>query len=148
MIADSAPEPSERGKMRKTFHDPDTVHPPAGDYSHAARLDTGNGSLIFVSGQLPVDAGGNMVGEGDMGLQAEQTFENVRAVLAANGASMADVVKLTVYLTDMGRLGEIAQVRRRYLPEGGPAPASTAVEVSALAVAGALVEVEAVAATT
>ena len=90
MIADPAPEPSERGKMRKTFHDPDTVHPPAGDYSRAARLEVGSGSLIFVSGQLPVDAGGNMVGEDDMGLQAEQTFENVRAVLEANGASMAD----------------------------------------------------------
>lgn len=146
MITDPEPEPSERGKMRKTFHDPDTVHPPVGDYSHAARLDLGDGSLIFVSGQVPIDAGGNMVGEDDMGRQAEQTFENVRAVLEANGASMTDVVKLTVYLTDMGRLGEMSRVRRRYLPDG-PAPASTAVEVSALAVAGMLIEVEAVAAT-
>jgi reactive intermediate/imine deaminase len=131
--------------MRKTFHDPDTVHPPLGHYSHAARLDLGDGSLIFVAGQGPIDAGGNLVGEGDMGRQAEQTFENVRAVLEANGAAMADVAKLTCYLTDMGLLGEMTEVRRRYF--SSPAPASTAVEVSALAVPGMLVEVEAVAAT-
>ncbi len=132
--------------MKKTFNDPDTIHPPAGDYSHAVRLEVGGGTLIFVSGQLPIDARGDVVGEDDMGRQAKQAFENVQAVLEANGADMADIVKLTVYLVDIGRLGEMAVVRRRYLPDG-PAPTSTVVEVPALAMPGTLIEIEAVAAT-
>jgi 2-iminobutanoate/2-iminopropanoate deaminase len=102
------------------------------------------GGLVFVSGCVPVDAEGKLVGGGDVGAQARQALANVGAVLAAANATFADVVKVTVYLTDIEDRPRINDVRREVF--GAARPASTLVEVSRLAVPGALVEIEAVAA--
>ena len=99
---------------------------------------------MFVSGQVALDRGGDLVGEGDMARQAEQVFENLDAVLTANGASFEDVVKITTFVTDMSELQTVRDVRMRYLAD--PPPASTTVEVSGLFRPEALIEVEAVAA--
>jgi reactive intermediate/imine deaminase len=99
---------------------------------------------VFVSGQLPLDAQGRLVGEGDMARQTEQVFENLRAILAANGATFRDVVKIGSYLTDMAQLAAMRDVRVRYLPE--EPPASTLVGVSSLVLPAAMLEVEVVAA--
>jgi reactive intermediate/imine deaminase len=123
---------------------PETIAPPGGNYSHVVRIDTGDGVLLFISGQVAFDAGGTLVGEGDMARQTEQVFENLTAALQANGGSFADVVKISTFMTDMSRLGEMRDVRGRYLPD--PPPASTTVEVSSLFRPEALIEVEAVAA--
>jgi enamine deaminase RidA (YjgF/YER057c/UK114 family) len=72
-------------------------------YSQAWRVD-GSAAMIFLAGQGPVSAAGELVGEGDFDAQARQTFENIRAVLEQAGASMDSLVKLTVYLTDIGTL--------------------------------------------
>lgn len=101
------------------------------------------GELVFVSGVVAVDADGRLVGGDDVVAQARAVFENMRAVLAAAGCSFADVVKVTVFLTDVADRPAINPVRQEVF--GRTRPASTLVEVSALAVPGAKVEVECVA---
>ena len=130
--------------MRTRTVNPDSIAPPAGNYSHAVRLELDGAALVFVSGQLPLDAQGRLVGEGDMARQTEQVFENLRAILEANGASFRDVVRIGSYLTDLSQLAGMREVRVRYLAE--EPPASTLVGVSGLVLPGALLEVELVAA--
>jgi 2-iminobutanoate/2-iminopropanoate deaminase len=101
------------------------------------------GDLLFVSGCVALDAGGNLVGEGDVVAQTRQVFENIGLCLAAAGASFADVVKVTTFLTDIGDRARINPVRQEFF--GDARPASTLVEVSALVLPEFLVEVEAVA---
>jgi 2-iminobutanoate/2-iminopropanoate deaminase len=113
---------------------------PISHYTDAVRAD---GPLIFLSGIVPVDAQGRLVGGGDVVAQAEQVFANMRAVLAAAGATFADVVKVTVFLTDVDDRPQINEVREEIF--GRTRPASTLVEVARLAVPGAKIEVEAVA---
>jgi reactive intermediate/imine deaminase len=123
---------------------PETVAAPGGNYSHAVRIESDGGALLFVSGQVAFDREGNLVGENDMARQTEQVFENLKAVLEANGGSFGDVVKISTFLTDMSQLQAVRDVRMRYLPE--PPPASTTVEVAGLFRPEALIEVEVVAA--
>ena len=130
--------------MRVTAMDPDTVMSPGGNYSHAVRIETGDGVLLFVSGQVAFDPDGALVGEGDMARQTEQVYRNLQAVLEANGATFQHVVKLSTFMTDIGQLQAMRDVRARFLPD--PPPASTTVEVSGLFRPEALIEVEAVAA--
>jgi reactive intermediate/imine deaminase len=127
-----------------TATNPETIASPGGNYSHAVRIESGDGVILFVSGQVAFDPEGNLVGEGDMARQTEQVFENIEAILEANGATFANVVKLSTFMTDIGRLTEMAEVRRRYVAD--PPPASTTVEVAALFRPEALIEVETVAA--
>ena len=101
------------------------------------------GRMIYVSGQVSMDAAGNVVGEGDIRLQTETVLEHVKTVVDEAGGDMQDVVKLTVFITDMGLYDQIHEVRRRYFEE--PYPASSMVEVSALVDPRLLIEIEAVA---
>ena len=101
------------------------------------------GGVLYISGMLPVDAAGELVGTGDVIRQSEQVLDNVTAVLRATGASFDDVVRVGVYVRDMADRERINTVRRRYF--GDARPASTLVEVSALAHPDALVEIEAIA---
>ena len=112
---------------------------PLSHYAEAVRA----GDLLFVSGCVPVDADGNLVGGDDVVAQAERVFENIGAVLAAAGASARDVVKVTVFLTDVDDRPKINPVRQRFF--GETRPASTLVEVARLAIPGAKIEVEAIA---
>ena len=101
------------------------------------------GDLLFVSGLVGVDRDGALVGGDDVAAQARQVFSNMRAVLDAAGCRFEDVVKVTVYLTDVDDRPKINPVRQEVF--GDARPASTLVEVSRLAVPGAKVEIEAVA---
>jgi 2-iminobutanoate/2-iminopropanoate deaminase len=130
--------------MRTTAMNPETVAPPVGAYSHVVRVETGDGVLLFVSGQVAYDPAGDLVGEGDMARQTEQVFENLKAILEANGATFSDVVKISTFMTDIGQLAGVREVRGRYITD--PPPASTTVEVSGLFRPEALIEVEVVAA--
>lgn len=112
---------------------------PISHYTDAVRV----GDLLFVSGCVPVDADGRLVGGDDVVAQARQTFENVAAVLEAGGSSFADVAKVTVFLTDVDDRPKINPIRQEFFGESRPA--STLVEVGRLAVPGAKIEVEAVA---
>ena len=112
---------------------------PISHYTDAVRA----GNLLFVSGFVPVDAEGSLVGGADVVAQARQVLANLGTVLEAAGATFADVVKVTVYLTDIADRARINPVRQEFF--GDARPASTLVEVSALAVPGAKLEIEAVA---
>jgi reactive intermediate/imine deaminase len=102
------------------------------------------GGLLFVSGIVPIDADGNLVGEGDVAEQTRQVFRNMDLCLKAGGCTSADVVKVVHYLTDVNDRAKINPVRIEFF--GDARPASTLVEVSALVVPGALLEIEAIAA--
>jgi 2-iminobutanoate/2-iminopropanoate deaminase len=112
---------------------------PVSHYTDAVRA----GELLFLSGFVPVDGDGRLVGADDVVAQAVQVFANLRAVLDAAGATFADVVKVTVYLTDIADRARINPVRQEIF--GATRPASTLVEVSALVTPGAKVEIDAVA---
>jgi 2-iminobutanoate/2-iminopropanoate deaminase len=112
-------------------------------FAQAWKVD-GAQSVVFVSGQGPISEDGQVVGAGDFEAQARQTFENLRTVLEQAGASFEAVVKVTAYLTDMTKIMDYARVRNEFISADGP-PASTAVQVSALALPGMMIEVEATA---
>jgi 2-iminobutanoate/2-iminopropanoate deaminase len=99
--------------------------------------------FLYISGMLPLNAAGELVGRSDVIRQTEQVLDNVGAVLRSAGATFDDVVRVGVYVRDMADRERINTVRRRYFDDSRPA--STLVEVSALAHPGALVEIEAVA---
>jgi reactive intermediate/imine deaminase len=103
------------------------------------------GRTVYVAGQVALDAAGAIVGQGDFRAQAQQVFENLRAALAAGGASFADVVKITIFVLDAANLPVLREVRDAYVNTERP-PASTAVQVSRLARAEFLLEIEAIAA--
>jgi 2-iminobutanoate/2-iminopropanoate deaminase len=124
------------GRRREV--DVEGLAPPISHYAHAVIA----GETLYVSGIVPVDADGNVVGA-DVVAQAREVFSIMGRVLAAAGASAADVVKVTVYLLDVDDRPRINPVRQEFF--GATRPASTLVEVSRLAVEGARLEVEAVA---
>ena len=129
--------------MRATRSNPETVAAPMGTYSQAVRVETGDAVWIHVSGQIAIDLEGNLVGPGDVRAQTRQVFENLKAILAANGATFADVVKIGTFLTTLDDLAGMREVRGEYLTS--EPPASTAVQVVALVVPDAVIEIDLVA---
>ena len=101
------------------------------------------GGFLHVSGIVAVDSEGRLVGGGDVVAQTRQVLDNMRAVLAAGGCGFEDVVKVTIYLTDIDDRPKINPLRQEAF--GAVRPASTLVEVPKLAVPGAKVEIECVA---
>lgn len=116
--------------------------PPANGYSHAVAFD---GPTLVISGQVPLDEQGRLVGEGDPRAQLRQVFRNLTAALAAVGATMEQVVKLTVFLTDMADLQAFREVRDEFVRLDRP-PASSLVQVGGLVNPEFRVEIEAIAA--
>lgn len=130
--------------MRIVRSNPPTVATPMGNYSHAVRVETADVVWIHVSGQIANDPDGNLIGPGDMRAQTERVFENLAAILTANGASFEDVIQISTFVTSFEDLAGIREVRGRYLPQ--EPPASTTVQVVSLVVPEALIEVDLVAA--
>ncbi|GAA4260656.1 RidA family protein [Dactylosporangium darangshiense] len=115
--------------------------PPVNGYSHAVRF---SGELVAVSGQVPLDATGAVVGAGDAEAQVRQVFANLATALNAAGSGLDRVVKLGVYLTDLADLPAFRAVRDELFDPAAP-PASTLVQVSALVHPAFRVEIEALA---
>ena len=111
-------------------------------FSQAWRVD-GADAIAFISGQAPISAEGQLVGEGDFETQVRQVFENLQTVLEEAGLGFDAIVKVTVYLTDMSRLRDYTRIMGEFFT--GHRPASTAVGVTALARPDMMVEVEAIA---
>jgi 2-iminobutanoate/2-iminopropanoate deaminase len=101
------------------------------------------GELLLVSGQAAIDETGQIVGAGDFDAQAEQTFRNLQRVLEAGGSSLAGVVKVTIFLTDMANFPKIVELRGKWFTP--PYPADTIVQVVALALPELEIEIEAIA---
>jgi len=116
--------------------------PIRGYYSNSVRVSAG--PLLFISGQVALDPEGRIVGKGDVRAQTVQVLENIRTILRTHGAEMQDVVSVTVYVTDIGFLDRIADIRIQYFPSNGPA--SAIVEIGKLAMPELLIEIAAVAA--
>jgi reactive intermediate/imine deaminase len=129
--------------MRANRSNPDTVAAPMGTYSQAVRVETGDAVWIHVSGQIAIDREGDLVGPGDLRAQTRQVFENLKAILEANGATFGDAVKIGTYLTTLDDLAAMREVRSEFLTSDPPA--STAVQVVALVVPDALIEIDLVA---
>ena len=101
------------------------------------------GELLFISGQAAIDEHGEIVGAGDFDAQAEQAFGNLRRVLEAGGSSLEQVVKVTIFLTDMGNFPKVVDLRGKW--SSPPYPADTIVEVTSLALRELEIEIEAIA---
>jgi 2-iminobutanoate/2-iminopropanoate deaminase len=117
-----------------------------GPYSQAVAVDlipAAGGRLVFCSGQIPLDpVSGEMIGAGDVRAQTERVLQNLDAVLRAGGASLAAVVKTTIYLADLQDFGAVNEVYARYFPDRPPARAT--VQVAGLP-RGSMVEIDAIA---
>jgi len=113
------------------------VAAPTGQFNHAVR----GGGIVAISGQVGLDHTGRLAGP-EVGRQARQAFENLRAVLASAGLDFGDVLRLTIYVSAPALVGAVAEVRRDYLVE--PWPASTVV-VAQLLSPEWLVEIDALA---
>ena len=106
------------------------------------------GRMIFISGQTALDRDGNLVGKSNFAVQATQVFQNLSVALQERGCDPSNLVKLTVFLTDMNHLGSYREARNRFFASVAPpaAPAVTLIEVSKLYGPDFLIEIEAIAA--
>lgn len=109
-----------------------------GPYSQAVRA----GNTLYLSGQTPLDPAVGKLAEGGIEAQATQVFENLKAVLAAAGATFDDVVRVAIYMTDLGNFAVVNEVMKRYFRE--PFPARSTIGVAALPLAAA-VEIDVIA---
>ena len=115
----------------------------SGSVAYSNGVKVSGGEMLFVSGQLAkVDS--ELVGKGDIKAQTRQVLENIKKVLDQAGATFSDVVRVTVYITDMSHFRDIHDVRLQYFDKDN-LPASTMVEVSGFVDEDALIEIEAVA---
>jgi enamine deaminase RidA (YjgF/YER057c/UK114 family) len=137
MTNDSAPS------IRR-LNPPELGTPPG--YSQIVEVASA-GRIIFIAGQTALDSDGNLVGKSNFTAQAEQVFRNLGIALAASGCTAANLVKLTVFLTDMDNLGLYREARNRFFATVAPpaAPAVTLVEVSKLYGPDFMIEIEAIA---
>lgn len=126
--------------MPQSAIQPTNMARPTGQYSHGIRA---SGTFLFIAGQVAMNANGQVVGPGDVGVQCEQIFQNLSSILDAAGATFANLVKMNFYITDMQGIEVVRPIRSRYL--GDSRPASTFVGVTALANPQYLLEIEAVA---
>jgi 2-iminobutanoate/2-iminopropanoate deaminase len=124
--------------MREIIFTPSAPNP-IGPYSQAVKTD----SLIYLSGQIPVDPQSGTLIEADIALQTKQVFANIAAVLDAAGSSFSKVLKTTVFLTDMNNFPLMNEIYASYF-DSDDAPARSTIQVSALPL-GSLVEVEVIA---
>jgi reactive intermediate/imine deaminase len=124
---------------RLTHLNPPGLSTPTG-YTHIVVPQRGR--LVFIAGQVAADATGSIVGKGDFRAQTKQVYENLRTAVAAAGATMADVVKINVYVTDVSQIATMREIRQQYFSNNPPA--STLVQVVALARPEYMIEIEAI----
>ena len=130
--------------MSKTVLQSSGVAVPRGIMSQGIAVPAGR--MVFASGQVARDVDGSLVGPGDIRAQTRKTLENLQAVLAEGGATMDDVVKVTVFVTNLSEhFAAIHEVRREFFKSDYPA--STLVEISSLVDPEMLIEIEAIAVT-
>ena len=128
--------------MAKTVLKSPILITPNGIMSHGVKVPAGN--MVFVSGQVARDSRGQLVGKGDITAQTKQVLENLKSVLEAGGATLDDVVKVTVFAIDvLGHYDQIHAARAEYFKSDYPA--STMVEVKSLVDPDMLIEIEAIA---
>ena len=130
----------QKGESKMGFNVAGVVEP-FGIFSSAAWQPEGR--VLHISGHVSQDAAGRTVGQGDMAAQTRQVLENIRDVLASVGGTMADIAKVTVFVTDVAEISAIHAVRAEFFAK--PYPASTLVQVAQLIDPDWLIEIEAIA---
>lgn len=128
--------------MKKTLINPPDFSLLLGAFSHGVRVEIGDTAIIFVTGQLPIDAAGNLVSENAQD-QTRYVFENIRTILRNADAELEDVVKVQIFVADMNDFDRISEIRNEYFKD--IRPASLLVAVAGLATPGAKLEMEAIA---
>lgn len=123
--------------VREEFKVPG-LNPPISHYTDAVRF----GNLLFISGLAPLDEDMNLIGDDDAAAQTRQIFVNMERILEAAGAGFGDVLRVTIYLTDIDDRAIINPVREEYF--GDTRPASTLIGINELAIPGMKVEIEAI----
>jgi reactive intermediate/imine deaminase len=114
-----------------------------GAYSDGIKVSIGDKEMVFVTGQIAKDEHGNVVGLGDIQAQTRFVFENIKKILAEGGASIDDVVKAVIYVTDMSKYKEISAIRNEYFKNAKPV--STLVEINKTVKEGCGIEIEVIA---
>lgn len=129
--------------MKKTKINSNEFAERMGSYSHGYSVEIGDATLIFTTGQIALDKNGKVVHPEDVGKQAEFIYESLQKILNQAGASLDDVVKTTVFVTDMNDFPQISAVRNKYFKIAEPV--STLIEVKKLVKDGCKVEIEVIA---
>ena len=132
-------------KSGVTYLNPPSAPPPAGMYSHVARMTPGE--VAFIAGQVSVDGKGNVVGAGDLAAQVEQVFANLGAILKDLGADFEQVVPFTTYLTSADSIPTWMSARTAVFPKlfpGGKYPPNTLLVIDRLVKPEFLLEIEAI----
>ena len=122
------------------YTNPPALSPPTG-YTHVVEVNRGR--TVYIAGQIAFDKSGSVVGAGDFRVQTRQVLENLKAALAAAGATFDNVVNINTYVTDMSQIQVLREVRAEYF--GTNPPASTLVQVVQLARPELMIEIEAIA---
>ena len=125
------------------FINPSSVSTPSG-YSHSAIIDLGNCKMVILSGQVPVDNQGNLIGEGDFEKQTEQVFLNIKNVITEAGGTIDNIVNINIYMTDMSQIQKFRDIRSKFVNPENP-PSATLVQVSSLYRSEVMIEIEAIA---
>ena len=143
-VAAAQAERASKGNTNMQFLNPKGLSKPAG-FTQVVVAPAGK--LVYVSGQVPVNVSGDVVGKGDFRAQVTQVMENLKTALAAAGATMTDVIKLDYYVVNLkpDQVSVIREVRAKYLSAEHP-PAGTLVGVTALVREDYMIEIEAEAA--
>ncbi|KKP70378.1 MAG: Translation initiation inhibitor [candidate division CPR3 bacterium GW2011_GWE2_35_7] len=114
-----------------------------GSYSHGYQVDSGDSMLIFTTGQIALDKNGQVLYPYDGEKQAEVVFNSLQNILKESGSSLDDVVKATIFLTDINDFAKISKIRNKYFEKSEPV--STLVEVNKLVKEGCVIEIEVIA---
>ena len=128
--------------MKKQLVPEDVSHVMAA-YSPGISYDFGNAEMIFVTGQIAKDEAGNVIGVNDIAKQTEFVFEKIKAILAVADATLEDLVKVVIYITDMDKYKIASEIRNRYLATSKPV--STLVEINRTVSEGCEIEIDAIA---
>ncbi len=128
--------------MKRTIQ-PENFTKTLASYSHGMVVEIGDSEMIFTTGQLAMDSQGNAVAPNNIEQQTEYVFENLTKILAEAGATLADVVKVTIFVTHIEDYPKISAIRNRYLADSKPT--STLVEITKTVKPGCDIEIEAIA---
>jgi reactive intermediate/imine deaminase len=129
--------------MEKEYLNPENFTKIMGAYSHGLKVAVGDSELIFVTGQIAMDENGKAVAPNDITKQTEYIFQNIQKILMIGGASLNDVVKAVIYVTDISKFKDISAVRNKYFANSKPV--STLVEINKTVKEGCNIEIEVIA---
>lgn len=129
--------------MKKAFINPSEFYSSGRAYSQAIKYDLGSAEIIFITGQIAKDQDGKVVGIGNIEKQTEYIFERIKTILEETGATIDDLVKVTIYLVKMEEFEKVSAVRNKYLKKSKPA--ATTIGITATVSKGCDIEIDAIA---